>query len=412
MKDIRKLVRKLVEESYGPLGSSPYSTNTAIQRNINLIHASENLSTSAKSKRRFIWAGLLATLGAGVLAVDFLYGGPIRNILYPRNSTRGQQMTSLTELLTETSSVLSSTSSQLYSFSGRLFFDCGTSQFGTAGNGIQDDTESEPGQQGIKVIFTNLGTRAVETVSTDSSGDFKIDLPAGSYFMEVPNTDKFSYMCRSVNEFVKLPGGYQIEVGENNPKMSIGLMQGFLSFPEKGIDPLAGYYDRDPGGTLAWNGTDECKKNDAGTHFLAEEGDIIPSFMPGIVRGVYSNTPDNWVCIQAENSPFRIGFAHNSEVLVYLGAKVSRYDPVAKAGHRGYATHTLVHLQLALENEILDPYKPVYPFDLVPYGYWTANCGSTDCLNASWVPLSPSDTINWQNYWIVEDQTQYDPPYT
>ena len=82
MKDVKRLVRKLVEESYAPLNLSPYSINNAIRRNINLIQASENLPASGKARRKFILAGLVAALGAGALAADFLYGGHGANGFY------------------------------------------------------------------------------------------------------------------------------------------------------------------------------------------------------------------------------------------------------------------------------------------------------------------------------------------
>ena len=356
-------------------------------------------------RRRFLKyaAASLGIAALGYLSYDFL------NIRPPINS---EYSTSPTELLASSTSEVFSTSSQLYSISGRLFFDKGTSTFGTAGDGIQSDTDSEPGQQGIQVQFANQETNAVASATTDSSGDFKLDLPAGKYTLIVPSTDKFTYMCRSVNEFVSLPGIYQIQVGDNNPELSIGLLQGFLSFPQKGIDlDYGGFYNRDPrpGHTLAWNGqTDEASNADSGTHFLAEYGELIPSYMPGTVTDVYPGTPDNWLIISSDFSPFWIGYAHNSEILVSKGDKVARYQPVAKAGNRGYTyPNVVVHLQLSTGNAILDPYKPIYPFDTVPYGAWTANCGSTDCLHASWIGLDASDPINWQNYWIVEDQTHY-----
>ncbi len=194
-------------------------------------------------------------------------------------------MTSLTQEITESSNATYSTSPQTYTQEGRLFFDRGTSQYGTAGNGIQDDTDSEPPVQNAQVIITDaiVVTKVVATATTDSSGDFKVDLPKGNYSV-YPVTDEFPYMCQSVNEVRRIMHGYYIAVGENNPKMSIGLLQGFLSYPKKGIDlDHGGYYDRDPrkGSTLAWNGaTDESVDNDSGTHFLAEEGDIIPSLRP------------------------------------------------------------------------------------------------------------------------------------
>jgi hypothetical protein len=317
---------------------------------------------------------------------------------------------------------------------GRLFFDRGTSQYGTAGNGIQDDPDSEPGQANITVAFVDPTSGEVAaTATTDSSGDFKAYLPKGNFLM-YQFSDEFPYMCQSVKEVSR--GGYNIAIGENNPKLSIGLLQGFLSFPETGIDlSYGGYYDRDPrvGHTLAWNGVTgvgtgmagDAWDNDSGTHFLAEYGDIIPSFAPGFVTGVYPNTPDNLLVISVVPTlyntlsypHFDVVLAHSSEILVQEGDRVSRYQPIAKAGNRGYTyPNVVVHLGLVSGNEILDPYKPVFSMDYYSnliepftYGCWGGSCpgGAVDCLRVPWLSLPVSQNENWQNYWIVEDQTHF-----
>jgi hypothetical protein len=276
----------------------------------------------------------------------------------------------------------------------------------------------------MRVIFAYGETNAagaeawpMAVTTTDSSGDFKIDLPLGTYSMAIPSTNQFTYVCRRVNEVTNLPAAYSLQVGEYNRKMSIGLMQGFLSFPEKGIDWDGGYYDRDPrkGYLLAWNGSDECTDNDSGTHFLAEEGDTVPSFAPGTVTSLQPE-PDNWVVITTD-AGLRIGFAHNSEVLVKVGDRVSRYQPIAKAGRRGHTNHTLIHLGLDTGGDIgdliLDPYKPKYQQDPATYGGWTITMEDIPAPypSSTWRFLPISNDINWQNYWIVEDQTQYGPPY-
>jgi hypothetical protein len=352
-----------------------------------------------------------ATLGAAALGY---LGYDLVNSSLAYTPSTNRTMTSLTGLPTSSTSEVYSTSSRLYTQKGRLFFDKGTSTFGTAGDGIQSDPEMEPGEPNAQVLFTDLQQNSVGAVNTDSAGDFSIDLPAGEYQLTpVVNNPKraYSYMCQSVDDCTPLPGSYNITVGESNPKLSIGLLQGFLSFPQKGVNvDNGGFYNRDPrpGNTLAWNGqTDEASNADSGTHFLAEYGDPIPSYMPGTVTGVYPDTPDNWLVISSDFSPFWIGYAHNSEILVSKGDKVARYQPVAKAGNRGYVDRTLVHLQLSSGNDVIDPYKPIYPFNTVPYGAWTANCSSNDCLHASWIALDASNPINWKNYWIVEDQTHY-----
>jgi hypothetical protein len=422
MKDLRKLVRKLVEESYGPLNVSPYSAYTAIRKNASIIYHAENngLTHFQATRRKVVLGGLLATLGAGALVADFLYGGTIRNGLYPQNTTRGQEMTSLTELLTESSSEVVSTQPQTYTYQGRLFFDKGTTTYGTAADGIQSDSDMELGEQNAKILLLDVNSKPYTTM-TDSSGDFSIDLPAGNYTLypviNNPNTN-YMYMCQSVNEFRSLVDGYNIIVGENNKKLFIGLMQGFLSFPEKGVDLFhGGYYNRDsrPGHTLAWNDRiNEAANADSGTHFLADYGDTIYSFAPGVVKPVTNQDEDNWMCVSTVNPSYDLWLARSSEILVYPGQRVARYQPIAKAGNSGHTyPNVVVHLQLSLQVSnnycILDPYLPIYPFDTVPYGCWLP---SGNGLTANWLDLPQSENFNWQNYWIVEDQIQFGPPYS
>jgi hypothetical protein len=364
-------------------------------------------------RRRFLKyaGGATIAIGASALGLDYL--------LKPQLHTPNQVESSLTTSSNSTSMPAAS-STQLFSVSGRLFFDKGTSQYGTAGNGIQDDADSEPGQMGVRVMFLDDRSNVAAAATTDSSGDFKADLPKGNFLM-YPVTDEFTYMSQGVNEFRRVSDGYPITIGENNPKISIGLMQGFLSFPKKGINlGYGGYYDRDPrkGYTLAWDGVTgegtgqagECWDNDSGTHFLAEYGDIISSFAPGIVTDASPDLPDNWVWISTDTyPPFVIGLAHSSEILVTVGQRVSRYQPVAKAGNRGHTyPKVVVHLTLgqwvANNFRIYDPYKPVYQINPDYYGCWMG--GKSD-VYADWLSLPTSQNANLQNYWIVQDQTHF-----
>ncbi len=356
------------------------------------------------NRRRFLkYAGATAAVvGASALGLDYLGSPP------PRIPNA---LSSMTESLTSSSNVTSSSSSKTFTLEGRLFFDKGTSNFGTAGNGTQDDTDSEPGIKDAKVVLRDMDSNVVGTTTTDSSGDFKFDLPLGTYGM-YPAADNFSYMCRSVDEFRKLSDGYQVDIGDNNSKMYVGLMQGFLSFPRRGIDLRhGGYYDRDPakGYLLAWNGrTDESEDNNPGTHFLGDYGEIIPAFAPGIVTAVYPNLRENWVFISTATSPrFDVALAHNSEVLVTVGQRISRHQPVAKAGNKG-TNATVVHLQFTkVDNDtvmFLDPYLPLFPISQYYSGCWAGKVRGT---NFHWQSLPMDQNPNWENYWIVNDQTHF-----
>jgi hypothetical protein len=58
----------------------------------------------------------------------------------------------------------------------------------------------------------------------------------------------------------------------------------------------------------------------------------------------------------------------------------------------------------------LDPYKPIYPFDTVPYICWAQYYPYG---NFGWAPMDiATSDANWKNYWIVEDQIHYGPPYS
>src|SRR5208337_2975557 len=428
MKSRRELLKRITAKSFESMSLSPSATNTAIQKNVGMIYSSE-LNGQRATRRKFVIGGLIATVGVAGLLADFLYGGPIRNALYPQNTTRGQEMTGLTELLTKSSSEVTSTSSNTFAYTGRLFFDRGTSTFGTAGDGIQSDSDLEQGEQNAKVIFLDANSKPAGTATTDSSGDFSIDLPKGNYtiYPMISNPSRtYGYMCQSLDEFRAVSDGYEITVGENNPKASIGLMEGWLSHPLRDVDTRGYYYDRNPSPDdyLAWNGDTCCSEdsNNPGSHFQAQWGDDVAAPAPGYVAGILSNLPENWVFMvvqPTQNSPrYNIAFAHNSKVLAKVGQQVSRYQPIAKVGTngcRGCNGVPVLHLQITEVNKqdgsvlFLDPYEPVFPYNKDNSGgAWSNNKDGTDF---HWQPLAQNQNPNWKNYWIVRNQVHYGPPY-
>ncbi len=92
MKDIRELINRLAIKASEPL-TTPYSMNSAIKKNVEMIYSGENngLTHFQATRRKFVIGGLIATVGVAGLLADFLYGGPIRNALYPQNTTRGRR---------------------------------------------------------------------------------------------------------------------------------------------------------------------------------------------------------------------------------------------------------------------------------------------------------------------------------
>jgi len=376
----------------------------------------------------------VAVVGASALGLDFLYGRSIRNWLYPQVLSHSQETTSLTELLTKSSSEVASTSSRTFTYAGRLFFDRGTTTFGTAGDGIQSDPEVEQGEQNAQVLFLDENSKPAGTTTTDSSGDFSLDLPKGNYtiYPVINNPNRtYGYMCQSLDEFRPIAEGYDIVVGENNPKAYFGLMQGWLSYPKWNVrGDYGGYYDRDPRKwyILWWNGegghvdsvvSDKGEDNNAGTHFEAQFDEVIPAFAPGIVEAVRPDLPENWVIISHQipgGEYYETGYAHNNEVLVQEGQKISRYQPIAKAGRKGVGidiNDAVVHFSMIdVWNDNtgkkwvreLDPYKPIFPINEQNSGVWAEPFHGS---GQSWLPLTPDQNPNWKNRWIIENQTHF-----
>ena len=379
------------------------------------------------NRRRFLkYAGAsAAVVGASALGLDYL--------LSPQRTSTSLTASPSTSYSTS-SLYATATSSQTFAYNGRLFFDRGTSTFGTAGNGIQDDPDSEPGEQNAKVLFLDANSIPVDTATTDSSGDFSIDLPMGNYtiYPVINNPDRtYEYMCQSVDEFRPISEGYDIVVGENNPKAYFGLLQGWLSFPKWSVrGDYGGYYDRDPRKwyILWWNGqgghvdsivSDRGEDNTSGTHFEAQFDEVISAFAPGIVESVRPDLPENWVVISHQipgGEYYETQYAHNNEVLVQEGQKISRYQPIAKAGRRGVGidiNDAVVHLALIdVWNDNtgkkwvrgLDPYKAVFPITPLYDGCWA---GPFHGSGQNWLPLTPDQNPNWKNRWIVENQTHF-----
>lgn len=436
MKNRREVLKRLTVKVFEPLNVSPYTVNNVISRVYDVREENQRYGlTSYQAARREAIVGLLSVIGGGAyLMFDFLYGGPIKNALYPQNTERGKTMTSLTSQIVESTSSLFSSSSAIYTLEGRVFFDKGTSKFGTAGNGAQDDTDSEPGEQNAKILFLDENSKLVGTATTDSSGDFGIDLPKGNFtaYPVISNKSKdYGYMCQSLDEFRTISDGYDVVVGENNPKAYLGLMQGWLGYPQWSVHgDYGGYYDRDQRKwyILWWNGegghvdsvvSDKGEDNNAGTHFEAELGEVIPAFAPGTVEAVRPDLPENWVGISHQLSNgeyYETWYAHNNEVLVQKGQKISRYQPIAKAGRKGVGidiNDAVVHFgMIDVWNDNsgkkwvreLDPYKAVFPISQKNSGVWATPLHGNEY---SWISLPEENNPNWKNRWIIENQTHF-----
>jgi len=187
-----------------------------------------------------------AVAGASALSLDYF-------------SRRSPSITGSTASVTATTrrtTASSDTSSQLASLRGRLFFDHN-------GNGVQDG--EEPSVPGVLVQLKDYvyGKVVAETL-TDSSGDYgfediKVRYSGMDYvYLHLSVGDsRLRYMCRSSGEFRAVTDDYGVPLQEN-VRMDVGLMEGFLTLPMSGKSryEIDRFYDRnpDPDKYLWWNG--------------------------------------------------------------------------------------------------------------------------------------------------------------
>lgn len=228
-----------------------------------------------------------AVIGASALGLDYF----VRNPQIPSQQTLTQSLTS-SSLATTT--ISSSSLTQLVSLQGRLFFDYN-------GNGIQDT--DEPSIQNARVQMQDSNARVIAEALTDSSGDYKLDIPAGNYKLFIQpdqsksNNPNFGYMCTSPSEFRAITDGYDLSA-TGDGTFDVGLMEGFLTLPFNKNDSytdIPDYVDLDPrpGYIRDWMGGKNTYDGHMGTDFVARKGAEILAAAPGQVFSAWNGWPND-----------------------------------------------------------------------------------------------------------------------
>jgi len=286
---------------------------------------------------------------------------------------------------------------------GKLFFDYN-------GNGKQD-----PGEPDLPNIAVALNGRNV--TATNSTGWYLIaDVATGNHTIRPFPPKNFRYMCESAAEFRPVTGFYTVSV-KNDTRKDVGLMEGFLTLPFSSRVNLrmSRFYDRDPrnGYVKNWDGKSYPYTNrpgtgadddHTGTDFDVAAGSVILATAPGTVTQIGSTRESVWIELSHDNG-FKTSYNHILRPLVEKGQKVSRGQPIAEVGSTG-TFYPHLHFELYIGRgdhvAILDPYRPVFATDASSSGYWGFRGG-----NAFWVPVSPTENLNSQNYWTKDNDPQY-----
>jgi murein DD-endopeptidase MepM/ murein hydrolase activator NlpD len=258
------------------------------------------------------------------------------------------------------------------------------------GNGIRD--EGEPPIPGAKVQVGSL------TATTGPDGNYTIKgVPRGRQQVRL-SAPGFRYISLSVEAFqpAERPVGITVE---KDTHRDWGLMQGFLTLPFKcGTKYVQSIYvDLDPGpGVRDWSGGSFTKDGHLGIDYDMPEGQVIVAAAPGLVieaEGGWPNNPKadrerypelglwedgNRITIDHGTGLLTI-YAHLNDVLVKVGQRVRRGEPIGLSGNTGVRTlGPHLHFQFGgFGQRRIDPYRNVN--DPNSISWWTKD-NDPQCL--------------------------------
>lgn len=256
---------------------------------------------------------------------------------------------------------------------------------------------------------------------TDSSGDYKIDIPAGNYKLFIqpdkskPGNPNFTHMCTSTSDLRAITDDYDLAV-VGDGTFNVGLMEGIFTQPFRSSTnySVACYYNWDSRSKethnspyLWWNGKSGCNcdlvlQNNAGIDMPMEVGTDVLAPAPGVMQGI-QNGPLGQIGVSILHSgafgvdSFGAFFNHLSQVLLPEGATVARGDVIAKSGMTGTPIPHL-HMNNFFQNlngtggtGYFDFYQPEFEITSETSGYWFPE--------TTWnsVPLGTSP--NGKNLW-------------
>lgn len=328
------------------------------------------------SRRTFLLTGAAALAGAILVGAEYLH----------TPTFTGLKRTSSTQQ-TEFSST------RLYSLNGRLFSDIN-------GNGIQDGGETVVPHVGLDLIDKiatnkdpNLTPVIVAKAVTDSSGDYKFDIPAGQYKL-VLHGSPHQYACISLEEFRNVKDGYDLTLLDDR-RFDIGLMDGFLTSPlpiKAGIPNVLYYVDLDPrpGKIRDWKCGDLTYDGHGGTDFLLPVGTRVFAAAPGVVvDSAYTPDSGNIIWMNHPNNTATF-YGHLNSRSVTISQNVKRGDLLGFSGYTGKNHGPAPHLHfeiniLANPGGPMDPYRDLCYSSLLPGSY--ASSTSSWTLDNDPIPI-------------------------
>ena len=324
---------------------------------------------------------------ASIIGLDYLLPSGTKQV--QPSYTSG----SLSSLISKSIESTQPSSTQLYTLQGQLFFDYN-------GNGIQD--AGEPAVQNTNVQIQDWNAQVIAQALTDSSGDYKVDIPAGDYQLFIqpdeskPENPNFTHMCTSPSDLRAISNGYFLSVFADDV-FNVGLMEGPFTQPfRSSTDYYVGcYYNWDSRSKetlhspyLWWNGQSGynyelvypqnpggAMYNNAGIDMPMEIGTDVLAPAPGIMSSGPQHGPQGQLGVSIAHPGAGLGifgtfYNHLSEILLPEGTTVARGDVIAKSGESGTWTPHLHWNNWAGFGGFFDFYHPEFEITEQTSGYW------------------------------------------
>lgn len=291
------------------------------------------------------------------------------------------------------------------------------------------DGKQQPDEPDIKgAIIEVKDGDSKQVVEPDSDGKYRPKrLVEGRRYLinfasEFLDEQGWRFISLSSDAIRPVTGGFEFRADPALARISLGLMQGFLTLPLVPDTPcrVGRYYDWDPrvGRVEWWNektynwtnaegkGADD---NHTGTDFDAREGEQVVAPAPGTVLSAgVGPSPESLVIDMQHDLGFKTSYNHLSKILVSVGQRISRGQAIGLVGATG-TFYPHLHFELyqpwSQGPAIFDPYRPTFTVTEDRGGCWALKG-----REKYWLKLPPDNNPNLLNFWTKDNDPQYAIP--
>ena len=225
--------------------------------------------------------------------------------------------------------------------------------------------------------LTGQGIR--KTVKADEDGRYRLNgvVQGRKYRLDFTEVSLDGHPLRFLSlpsgAFQPISDGYEFMADLSKPKLSLGLVHGFLTLPfPKGTmqkyEPSFVDIDLNSGSWITWQGNKQTYDGHSGTDFIIREGTKILAAAPGRVTAI-GDDPNGgmWITIDHLVQGYSTFYSHLKEIAVGVGTSVARGQYIGLSGFsiwcrkptgayfKCHADH--LHFETDRGGRYVDPYR-------------------------------------------------------